>query len=434
MNGLNKLIPFGAINKRIADTMAHAGFQRYFKNTGWMFFGQMFSVISVLIGIWIARYFGPEKFGIFNYALAFVGLFSFVANLGISSILVRDLVKYPEKRDKLMGTAFVLSLAGGFIAFLGATVASFLFVQDIFVRALIILWAFYFIIASDNVIAWYFQANVQAKVNAKTQIATTLISSALKIALILSGQGLLWLMAIYLAEYGFGAIFYVYNYKRNGLLFRNWSFDKQIAKEFLSVSWLIMLSTAASYIYLRIDQVMIGSFLDSAAVGLYSAAVRLSEIWYFIPGIICSSLFPAIVNAKMTDEKKYLNRLNRLYIFLAGIALLIAIPLSLLAPWIIEILYGEAYLGAIDVLRIYIWSGIGMFLGVGVSQYLLSDNKLYTLFFLSLVPMVVNIGLNLLFIPKFGIAGAAWATLISYSIGPAYVLIKQNIPKRTTAV
>ena len=233
-------------------------------------------------------------------------------------------------------------------------------------------------------------------------------------------------MVIYLFEYMIGGVLYFYNYKRYGLYFRKWIFDKEIAREFLSVSWLIMLSTAASYVYLRIDQVMIGSLLNSVSVGLYSAAVRISEIWYFIPGIICSSVFPAIVNAKMTDENKYIKRLNGLYLFLAGVALVIAIPLSLLAPFIIKVLYGDAYIGATGVLRIYIWSSVGMFLGVGVSQYLLADNRLYLLFFISLIPMIINIGLNALLIPRMGITGAAWATLVSYSIGPAFIWVRQN--------
>src|SRR5574344_2906955 len=87
----------------------HDGFKRYFANIGWMFFGQMFSLlVSFFIGAWLARYLGPENYGIFNYAIAFAGLFVFVAPLGVDAILNRDLVAHPEQRDKLMGTAFIL--------------------------------------------------------------------------------------------------------------------------------------------------------------------------------------------------------------------------------------------------------------------------------------------------------------------------------------
>ena len=105
------------IKKRAKEIWAHQGFQRYFKNTGWMFFGQMFNIISVVVGIWLARYLGPENFGIFSYVLAFVGLFSFISGFGVNDILTRDLVAYPEKRDKLLGTAFFINLGSGFLAF-----------------------------------------------------------------------------------------------------------------------------------------------------------------------------------------------------------------------------------------------------------------------------------------------------------------------------
>ena len=91
--------------------LQHGGFRKYFKNTGWMFLGQMASlVVSFFVGVWIARYLGPDNYGSFNYAIAYAGLFSFIASLGIDGILSRDLVANPEKRDELLGTAFLLKL------------------------------------------------------------------------------------------------------------------------------------------------------------------------------------------------------------------------------------------------------------------------------------------------------------------------------------
>ena|ERR1035437_6120580 len=182
-----------------------------------------------------------------------------------------------------------------------------------------------------------------------------------------------------------------------------------------------MLSAATGYLLLKIDQVMIKFYLKEASVGLYAVAVKLSEAWYFIPGIICASVFPAIINAKKTNEEIYSKRLEKLYIFLSGTALSIAIFITIFAPWIIKLLYGVEYLGSVQILQIYVWSGIGLFLSVGINKYFMTENNLKAIFAYNLSAVTANIILNIILIPKIGLNGAAWATLISYSIGPIIV-------------
>lgn len=409
------------IKARIGIFVRHSGFQKYFKNTAWMFLGQAFSLFSLFINIWVARYLGPNDFGRLSYALAFSGMFSFIAGLGVSSILIRELVKYPEKRDKLLGTSFVLLLSGGVVAFLIASISAFLFVEDVVVRNLAIIFALSFIFSPFYVINSYFQASVQAKKNSQAHIFNIILSSSLKLILILSGKGIIWLMLVYVGEFIFNSLFFIFNYLRAGLKIINWRFDWKLARSILSVSWLITLSSAAAILYMRIDQVMISYYLGSVAVGFYAAAVRLVEVWYFIPTIICGSLFPAIVNAKSLSRDDYHKRLRALYLFLGIAAILIAIPSVILAPWFINLFYGWEFSGSVDILRIYIWSGVGFFLTWGLNSYYLSENKLKSLFLLSFLSVFTNIVLNFFFIPRLGAVGAAWATLISYSIGPVFI-------------
>ncbi|MCX6797687.1 MAG: flippase, partial [Candidatus Falkowbacteria bacterium] len=215
---------------------------------------------------------------------------------------------------------------------------------------------------------------------------------------------------------------FLISYRASNLRIKAWSFNKNLAKEMLASSWLLMLSAAASYIYLKIDQVMIGAYLGVREVGLYAAGVKFVEVWYFIPAMICASLFPAIINARKANNlAMYRSRLRNLYWLLAIIAVLIALPLTFLAAWAINLLFGAAYLGAVEILQIYVWSGVGLFIGWGINQYFLSANRLRAIFCFNLFSMLLNIGLNLIFIPRFGLNGAAWATLISYSVGPLVV-------------
>ena len=401
----------------------HDGFKRYFANTGWMFAGQMFSLlVSFFIGAWLARYLGPENYGVLSYAVAFVGLFGFIASLGVDGILNRELVKFPEKRDELLGTAFRLKLIGGAIALVLAIASAFIFQTSPLIRLLIILFSFTFVLQAINVISTYFQSEVKSKNNVKALLFATIISSLLKVGVILLDKGVIWIVIVFVLDSVWQGIGFVTAYKKFGLKVKKWKFNKNLSKEILKNSWPLMLASAAGFIYLRIDQVMIGAMLGNYEVGLYAVAVKLAEVWYFIPGIICASIFPAIINAKKTSHEMYKRRLKNLYILMVVISVVIAIPISLLAKPIIYILFGSSYLESVGILRIYIWSSLGLFLNAGVSQYLMSENMVKTIFWLNFLAMLFNIALNFVFIPIFGLLGAAWATLISYMIIPAIVL------------
>lgn len=399
--------------------LEHEGYKRYFANTSWMFFGQMFSLlVSFFIGAWIARYLGPENYGVLSYSIAFVGLFGFIASLGVDGILSRELIKTPEKRDELLGTAFRLKLIGGTIAFCLAIVSVVIFQTDPLIKLLVILLSFSFITQSIGIIGSYFNAEVKAKNNVKAMLVAMVISSLLKILIILSGKGVIWLVIVFVLDSLWQGIGLIKAYRNYGLKIKDWKFNKNLSKEILKNSWPLMLASAAGFISLKIDQVMIGSMLNNHEVGIYAAAVKLVEVWYFIPGIICGSLFPAIINAKKTSVEMYRKRLKNFYILMFIIPVVMAIPITLLAKPIIQVLFGGGYFESIIILKIYIWSSIGLFLSMAVSQYLMSENLVKTIFWLNLCAMIINIILNFIFIPIFGIKGSAYATLISYAILP----------------
>jgi len=388
-----------------------------------MFFGQIFSLlISFFIGAWLARYLGPNNYGILSYAVAFVGLFGFIASFGIDSILNRELVKTPEKKNELLGTAFYLKTIGSIIAILLVIVSTFVFKFDSLTRFLAIAFSFTFLLQAINVISIYFQSQVQAKNNVKVIFISSLISSILKVGVIFLDKGIIWIMAVYILDFVWQLIIYISVYRKNGFRIINWEYNKDLAKKILKNSWPLMLALATGYIYLKIDQVMIGSMLGKYEVGLYAVAVKLTEVWYFIPSIICASLFPAIINAKKSDIRVYNNRLKNLYILMFVFSIIIAVIMTLLAKPIVYILFGSGYLESVGILKVYIWSSIGLFLGTAINQYLIAENLVKTIFILNFLTMIVNIGLNFVFINKFGLLGAAWSTLISYFIIPIIVL------------
>jgi O-antigen/teichoic acid export membrane protein len=165
---------------------------------------------------------------------------------------------------------------------------------------------------------------------------------------------------------------------------------------------------------------MIKEMLNVEAVGQYAAAVRLSEAWYFIPMVISASLFPAIVNSKKISKELYYERLQKLYNLMVWMAIVIAIPMTFLSDWIVELLYGGQYNEAGSVLTIHIWSGVFVFLGVASGKWFVTENLQMLSFWRAFNGMVVNVALNFILIPKYGIQGAAIATLLSQCMA-AYI-------------
>jgi len=405
-NNLNTKINFGS------ET-----FKKYFANTGWMFAEKIFrTLVAFFVGILVARYLGPDNFGLLNYAISFAGLFTSFANLGLDSIVIRELVKTPDKKDIILGTVFRLRLMGSFITILLVSITAFLIKEPTFNLLLIVIIASATIFQSIGVVEQFFQSRVEAKFNVIAQSSSFFIAALLKVLIVFLNKPLIYFAVVQSIESLFLAIGYYFVYRKNNLTISTWKYDSTVAQSLLKDSWPLVLSGVVIAIYMKIDQVMIKNFMEIKEVGYYAAAVKLCEAWYFIPMAVSTSVFPAIVNAKQTSEKLYLNRLQKLYDFLAAIAIIIAIPVTFLSGFIIDILFGPKFQPAASVLTIYIWAGVATFLGVASSQYLIAENLTKLSFYRTLIGMIINVILNLYLIPVYGINGAAIATLISYSL------------------
>ena len=393
------------------------GFKKYLANTGWMFFEKVLRILlAFTVSIFLARYLGPSDYGLFNYVLSFTGLFTILSSFGIEGILTRELVKSPDKADELLGTCFRLRLIGSFLSIVLTVSAAILIEEPLSTLFLIIIISSGTFFQSITVVEQYFQSKVEAKKNVIAQSSSFFITSVLKIILILFEQPLVMIVFAHVSEFIFLSIGYFIIYLRTGNKFNNWSYSSSSAKKIVKDSWPLMLSGLVISVYMKIDQVMIKNMMTSADVGYYAAAVKLSEAWYFIPMIISVSLFPAIINAKSVGRDFYLNRLQKLYDLLAAIAIGIAIPFTVFSEFIIKIVFGSSFMPASSVLTIYIWAGVGTFLGVASSQYLISENLTKLSFYRTLIGMIINVLLNIFLIPRYGINGAAFATLVSYTL------------------
>lgn len=396
------------------SVLNHKGLKRYSANMSWMFAERFLRLLGgLLVGAWLTRYLGPERFGTFSYVIAYVALFMPLAKLGLDEIVVHDLVSDPAKSRQFLGTAFWIKLFAGITLLIGIPLTAFISNNDSKINVYIFIVACGVLFQPFDVIDFYFQSRVSSKFVSLARSLQIVLSSFIKIGLILCHADLFWFVISTLLEQLTFVIALMAAYKKQDLQWFFNSFDTRIFKQWVKRSWPLIFSGLAIMAYMKIDQIMIKELLGTEELGIYSAALKLSEFWYFIPLIITSSVFPAIVNAKITDEKIYHLRLQRLYTFLFWTAIFIAVGTTFLSDWLINTLYGSAYQASAQVLRIKIWDGVFVFLGVASYRWFISQN-LERLFLIStLFAVIANISLNLWLIPKYGIVGAAFAGLIA---------------------
>ena len=403
------------LKTRLTLIKDHPGFRKYFANTSWLMGERILRMaVSLFVGIFVARYLGPERYGLLSYANSFVGIFIVLGTLGLDDIIVRELVKTPEQQEKILGSSFLLKLVGTLLMWIAILAAVPFTKNDFQTNILIVIIAFGAIFQAFNVIDFNFQAKVKSKFIVHAQFVQLIISSIVKIILVVNETPLIWFASVYCLDaivLAMGLIF-VYFYNGNNIFHWKWSFET--SKYLLRDSWPLIFAGVVVSVYMKIDQVMIKEMLGAKEVGLYAAAVKLSEAWYFLPLAITSSLFPAIVNAKLYQKEDYFQRLQKLYDLMVWLAVAIALPTAILSPWIVAFLYGNEYLESSSVLNIHIWSGIFVFLGVASSKYLLAENYIKKTFYRTFVGALLNIIMNYYLIGIMGIKGAALSTFASH--------------------
>ncbi len=399
-----------------------AGLKKYFANTFWMFSGRFFLLATgFLVSALVARHLGPENYGLFNYVIGFGGLFALVSGFGTNAILGRELLNHPEKKGLILGNAIILYISSSILLILLINSVAFFSDPDIYTRQLIFVFSLTFVFQPISVFDIYFQSEVKAKLTTVVQLFVSLISIVFKLLGIFLGFYVGWFILVLVIEGLTSVLLTTGLFLRSGIkpVFVP---NPTLLRHMLIAAFPFMLSIISTGVYMKIDQVMIKHMLNTTETGLYSVAVRLAEAWYFVPNIISASIFPAIINARRVNKTIYYNRISRLLLLMFSLSLIVILPFTLLAHPIITLLFGEAYIGAYKPFIVYIWSSIPIFLLPTLAAYMTAEYHGYRFLFVSVLGAIVNIVLNLIFIPQFGIIGSAYATLIAYCI-PTFILL-----------
>ncbi|MDD2899706.1 MAG: flippase [Desulfuromonadaceae bacterium] len=397
--------------------------QNIISNAGWLFFDKVLRMgVGLLVNIWVVRYLGPDQFGMLSYAIAFVALFATFATLGLDGIVVRELVRTPDKSREILGSALVLRLIGG-AASLVLCVASFLLLRqgDPLGTMLIAVIAAGMVFQAFDVIDFWFQSQMRSRNTVIAKNSAFLLAAGVKIGLIVSHAPLTMFAWTALLEIILGAIGMIVFFRRSGYHLSELSSTSVRCRHMLSDSWPMVLSGLSIAVYMKIDQIMLGDMAGNSAVGIYTSATKLSEIWYMIPMIVVSSVFPVVIQSKTEDELLYHRRITRLFSLMAALSLLIAVPMSLCSNWVVTVMYGNAYQAAGPVLAIHIWASLFVFYGVAQGPWDLAENLTRLAMVRIVIGATVNILLNYWLIPVYGPLGAAVATVVSQSLAAVFL-------------
>ena len=382
------------------------------KNSYWIIGEQVFQMLlSLFVGIWTARYLGPSNYGTLQYTAAYISFFINIAALGMEGVIIKEMIAHPNEEGTYLGSAIVFRLIAGLLSSIAIVILILLLNPGETLKlVLVLIQTTQFIFRSCNILDAWFQRRLQSMYVSLGKMAASIVVSVYKVFLLVTAQELVWFAFSYaLTDFVLAAVL-IYFYKKEGGQKLKYSFIK--GKELLQGSYHFVLADIMSAIYGYSDRIMIGKMMTDADVGFYTTAATVSMMWLFVPNAIIKSFRPTIMEFKEHgNETMYLRRLEQLMSAVFWLSVGVAIVLTVLGKFAIHLLYGEAYLPAAAPLVVLVWSTVFAVTSMTRSTWILSEGKNRFVKSFTFIGAILNVVLNFILIPLWGIWGAAFATL-----------------------
>ena len=384
-----------------------------FHNTKWVLLEKGFNFLNSFFVVFIlTNHLGPESFGVYAYVIGLVSLCSFVASFGLDSVLVREFVSENHKDSSLIGSAlFLLGITSVFscavIFYVG-----YIYIQDVMVLSLIYVYALNVFAAPFNVFYLFFNAKMELAALSAIRILALILIFGIKITAIWLDLGIAQFVVIEAISIISMALlsFFVFLVKKYT---PNFEVCFKTVKLLFVNGLPLMISSGAIIIYAKVDLILIEALLDFQAVGVYSTAVRISEIWYVIPMTASTLLFPLILTAKKVSMEIYWAETKLSSEILIVICTFFSLALFLFGPSLMQVAFKDEFQSSGNIVRILALCGPFVGLGYINGRYMVAENLLYLSMRRNIYGLILNILLNILLIPRYGIHGAAFSTLIS---------------------
>jgi PST family polysaccharide transporter len=389
-------------------------FHRVAKNTYWLLGDYLLRLLlGIIVFVLSARIFGPERFGMLNYALSFITLFLPLAGLGLDRIIVRDLVREQKKQNEILFTSFCMRfLSGSVMIVLSLVLISFLKPGDSTMLSIVGIFSSLLLFQAFDIFDYWFQSVIQSRTVVLVKAGIFIIFAFGKsLSLIIFPSLIVYVLlsAIESGLYGIGLLSAYL--KINGKI--PWNFNLLWAWKMMRQSYPLFLSGLFVIISMKIGQIIIGQVVSERQLGIYSAATRISETTYIIITATTASVFPLFAQLRKASRLKYYTWLQTFFDFSGGTALAISLSITLLAYPIIKVLFGIQYEESIQILQIHIWSTIPVFLSTTQGIWNINEGYTHIHLFQAFGTTVCTIASLILFLPRFGIVSVAWISVLS---------------------
>lgn len=370
------------------------------------------AVVGLIVSMLTARYLGPSNYGLISYAASITAFFVPIMQLGLANIMVQEIVSHPDEEGTILGTALTMSILSGFCCIGGVFAFTFLANSGEVVTIIVcLLYSLSLIAQAAELTQYWFQAKFKAKYTSLSALFAYVLVGIYQIILLVTGQDIYWFAITYTIQYGIIALCLFILYKRtDGQPLR---VSRSVALRMFSKSKYYIVSSLMVTVFAQTDRIMIKMMIDDASTGYYSAAVTCAGLTSFVFQAIADSARPAIFEAQMVDKNRFETNVSRLYCVMIYFSLVQCVGMTLFARIIIHILYGSSYEPAVSALRIIVWYTTFSYLGVVRNIWILAEQKQRYLWKINLFGAIANVVLNALLIPKFGIMGAAFASLFT---------------------
>lgn len=391
------------------------------QNLFWSVLGKIANLLSgLLIGIIVARYLGPEQYGLMNYVVSYVLLFQIVSSFGLDSIEIREEARGKEPYQKIIGTALGLKFCFGLFFMAVVIITSWQMDADHYTTLLIAIYSVVIVLNSLSVIRNYFTAIVQNEYVVKAEITRTFVGVGVKVLLLLLHASLIWFLVAYMFDFLLVSTGYCMAYHTKVGKMREWHFSFSYAKVLLRESFPLLLTNTAVIIYQRIDHVMIGQMINKESVGYYSVASRFVEVLIYIPIMLAQTITPVLVRTRERSVDEYIRKGQKFMNLSLWCSIGASVFTSIFSYWIVLFTFGQSYLPAVSVLQVLSFKAASVALSNTAGAMLVTEGLQRNAIFRDAFGCLVCVGLNFLLLPRYGIMAAAWIAVIS-NVAAGYI-------------
>lgn len=389
-----------------------SGLKKYFFNTLWLFFNHGIRLLlGFFVGLWLARYLGPEKFGLYQYCASYALVYLTLSRFGLDEILLKRLIQSKNSYENDLNSAFWLRLILGSFLYLILCLTLYLTEESDITIYYIMIASFCLFVQPFEVVDVANRALVRMKLSTISKIIQLFVSALIKIILIIYKADLIWFVVVLAIDaISYNVVNYL-SYICNTPPFVRFSINWRNVYDLLIKSLPLAIVSICSIVFLRVDHLLVNHFLGNAELGFYSAASKMLELLGMFPALILTSLFTALLNAKSKSEFEYNQRLKRLGIFLFCTSVTISIISYLFSSEIIQILYGSSYTDSADVFSILSFNLIFLSANQLIMRWYIAENLIKQLVFKNVLMMCSGVGVYLLVIPRWGIIGVSYASV-----------------------